>query len=240
MLVNYLSDTLPACRSLRRPFCLACGAAQSPGNYLLWPRRCPACGRGRGLRTWLVELAAIAFTVWLWQNPPGYLNFPVLVVLSIYFGVIVVIDMEHRLILHPVSLAGLALGLGIGTWMHGLKDALLGGVAGFAIMLFFYYFGIFLVRLMARIRGEEVEDPEALGFGDVNLSGILGLVLGWPGILMGLGLAICLGGAVSLLYLLAMLLLRRYRWNMAIPYGPFLIASAVILLFFPKLLDFVL
>jgi leader peptidase (prepilin peptidase)/N-methyltransferase len=72
----------------------------------------------------------------------------------------------------------------------------------------------------------------ALGFGDVNLSGVLGLLLGWPAILVGLLLAVLLAGIVSLIYLIIMLALRRYRLFTALPYGPFLIAGAGLIIFF--------
>ena len=81
------------------------------------------------------------------------------------------------------------------------------------------------------MRGQPVEE-DALGYRDVNLSGVLGLMLGWPGILAGLTIAILLGGTVSLLYLLVTMATRRYHAFTAIPYGPFLIAAAIALLFF--------
>jgi len=59
----------------------------------------------------------------------------------------------------------------------------------------------------------------------------MGLLLGWPGIVLGLVLAILLGGAVSLIYIVGMLITRRYRTFAAIPYGPFLVLSGVILIF---------
>ena len=74
-------------------------------------------------------------------------------------------------------------------------------------------------------------DEEALGFGDVALSGVLGLFLGWPGIIAGLVLAILLGGAGSLIVLIYSLVRRRYHAFMVIPYGPFLIIAAVVLIF---------
>jgi leader peptidase (prepilin peptidase)/N-methyltransferase len=98
-------------------------------------------------------------------------------------------------------------------------------------MLLLYYFGDLFARWLARRRGQTL-DEVALGFGDVNLSGVLGLMLGWPGIIVGLILAIFLGGIFSLLYLLGKIITRRYRTFMAIPYGPFLVASAILLLFF--------
>jgi leader peptidase (prepilin peptidase)/N-methyltransferase len=180
----------------------------------------------------LVELGSIGAAVWLWEAPPADLGFAAGLLLLVYFGVVVVIDMEYRLILNPVSLAGILIGLGIGTWLHGFTATILGGVAGFSLMLAFYYLGGFFSRMIARKRGVVIEAGEALGFGDVNLSGVLGLILGWPLILPTLFLSILIGGVVSLVYMLVMLAFRRYQLLMAIPYGPFLVTGAVLLIFF--------
>ena len=151
----------------------------------------------------------------------------------VYFGVVFVIDVEHRLIMHMVSGAGVFLGLIYGSWQHGWVSTLLGGGAGFLIMLGVYYLGEVYIRWVARLRKQRVPDV-ALGFGDVNLAGVIGLFLGWPGIVAGLILAVILGGGVSLVYLLWMWMRGRYRAFLAIPYGPFLVSSAVMLLFFKE------
>lgn len=229
--VNYLADVLPYRRRLAAPFCLECQATLSLSNYLVWPRRCPKCNRRRTLRTWIVEGIAILATIWLWLYPPGILGFAWGLVLLVYFGTVVVIDLEYRLILHPVSLFGVALGLGIGIAARGVVPTILGGLVGFGSMFIFYLLGEGLVRLIYRLRGQKL-DEVALGFGDVNLSAVLGLMLGWPAILSGLFLAILLGGAFSLVYMLGMLVTRRYHLFSAIPYGPFLVSAAVILIYF--------
>jgi leader peptidase (prepilin peptidase) / N-methyltransferase len=231
-LINYLADVLPYRRRLVHPFCLVCEARFPLRNYLLLPRECPDCGSRRRARTWLVELASTGAALWLWHAPPDELGFAAGLLLLVYFGVVVVIDMEYRLILHPVSIAGSLIGLGIGTWLHGFTATVLGGVIGFGLMLAFYYLGGLFARFLARRRGLVVGAGEALGFGDVNLSGVLGLILGWPLILPTLFLSILIGGVVSLVYMLVMLALRRYQLLTAIPYGPFLVSGAVLLIFF--------
>lgn len=236
ILVNYLADVLPAKRQLIAPICLFCGKEQSLFNYFIWPRRCEHCGKRRSLRTWVIEALFIASTLWLGFSQPPEIGFFAGIILLIFFGLVVVIDLEHRLILNPVSLVGAFIGLMIGINLHGLKSTLLGGIAGFCAMLILYYFGAALMSWLARRRGREL-DEEALGFGDVNLGGILGLLLGWPGILIGLILTVLIAGIVSFIYLIYSLVTRRYRFDLAIPYGPFLISSAVALLFFR---DFVL
>ena len=78
-------------------------------------------------------------------------------------------------------------------------------------------------------RGAGAGAEEALGFGDVMLGGVLGLILGWPAIFASLLLTILLSGAASLLYLLVMILARRYSPALSIPYGPYLVLGAVLL-----------
>jgi leader peptidase (prepilin peptidase)/N-methyltransferase len=231
MLVNYLSDILPHKRRLERPFCVDCEERQPWWNYLIWPRRCNNCGEFRTLRVWMVEAVFVGSGLWLWSAPHEKLGYWVGMILLLYFGVVVVIDVEHRLILHLVSGAGALMGLVVGIWMHGLVPTLIGGAVGFGLMWGLYGLGNLFARAMARVRGESI-DEVALGFGDVNLSGVLGLLLGWPGIVGGLVLAILLGGVVSFIYIIISLIMRRYQFLTAIPYGPFLIASATLLIFF--------
>ena len=97
-------------------------------------------------------------------------------------------------------------------------------------MLVFYFLGEFFVKRMAKKRGLS-SDEVALGFGDVNLSGILGLLLGWQLIFVCLFFAILVGGLVSLVIIVGMLIAKKYKAFTAIPYAPFLILSAVYFLF---------
>jgi leader peptidase (prepilin peptidase)/N-methyltransferase len=71
--------------------------------------------------------------------------------------------------------------------------------------------------------------PEALGFGDVKLLGLLGLLLGWFGwgvLLAGVFLGLLTGALVSLVLLAT----RRAGWRTALPFGPPLLAGAVLAL----------
>lgn len=235
MVVNYLADILPIKRRLKKPICIHCGESQSLQNYFLWPRKCYVCGKRRGVRVWTVELFAIFAVYSLWNSPEMkmILGFPLGLIVIIYFGVVVVIDIEHRLILNPVSLFGVFLGIGIGSYLHGITPTLIGGGVGFTIMFLFYGIGVLFSVAAAKIRGESV-DEVALGFGDVNLSGVLGLFLGWPNILPSLFLSVLIAGIFSSVYILGMLILSKYRSFAAIPYGPFLISGAILLLFFPS------
>jgi prepilin signal peptidase PulO-like enzyme (type II secretory pathway) len=230
MLINYLADVLPGKRGLVLPFCHQCGQRMPVLNYLLFPRRCGSCHVRRPFRTVLVEILFLMAGVWSWLYTPERLGFGLGLTLLAYLGLVTVIDLEHRLILHPVSLVGVVLGGAVGVRLHGLQATLLGGLAGFAAMLILYFLGIALMGWVTRRRGQTLEE-EPLGFGDVNFGGVLGLLLGWPGIVIGIMLTILLAGGGSLIYMLIMLVARRYRSDLAIAYGPFMVLSAILLLF---------
>ena len=228
-LVNYISDVLPFTRRLSQPTCPKCSGTFAWKDYLLL-RDCRSCGHKHSARTYLVLLILAAATIYIWLNPPNRTGFFLAYLLLAYLGVVFVIDAEHRLIMHPVSIAGAILGLGIGSYAHGLLPALIGGAFGFGSMLLLYYLGEVFTRAMAKRRGEAI-DEVALGFGDVNLCGVTGLLLGWPVILAGILFTILVGGLGSLLVIIYMLIRKRYNAFTPIPYAPFLIFSILFYLF---------
>jgi leader peptidase (prepilin peptidase)/N-methyltransferase len=98
-----------------------------------------------------------------------------------------------------------------GSW-GALVRALAAGAVAFAVGT--------TVRVLA---------PEGFGFGDVKLLGLLGLVLGWFGwgvLMAGVFLGLLTGALVSL----GLLATRRVGWRTAIPFGPPLLAGAVLVL----------
>jgi leader peptidase (prepilin peptidase)/N-methyltransferase len=230
-IVNYLADVLPSLRGLGQPLCERCSTVMPWSDYLLL-RRCRNCHSARSLRTYIVIASLPVAAIVLWLVPPHQLEVPIAIGLLLYLVLIAVIDVEHRLILHVLSLTGGVIGLAVGTHLHGLVSTLIGAIAGYGIMLGFFFLGIAFVRAISRRRKEAVEE-QALGYGDVNLAGVTGLLLGWPGIVFGLLVTILAAGLISLVVLLVMLIRRQYHAFSAIPYGPFLILSIILLLFRP-------
>ncbi len=229
--INYIADVLPITRRLSDAMCIHCQEKTPWKDYLLL-KNCKNCGEPRSWRSWVVLLGTPLVYVVLWMFPIERLDFWMEVLILIYFSIVAIIDLEYRVILHPVSLAGIFLGFGIGFLLHGFVLTLVGGAAGFVIMLALYLLGSGFARLMSRIRHEDIEEVP-LGFGDVNLSCVLGLMLGWPGISAGLLFAILLGGGFSALFILISKLFKQYKPFVAIPYAPFLLLGAIILLFRP-------
>jgi len=144
------------------------------------------------------------------------------------FTLIAVIDLEHRLILHVVSLPAAAVMAAIGILdpTRGAGKTLLGGLVGAGVVGVMYLGGILFSRALARIRGRVLEEV-AFGFGDVTLAALIGLTVGWPGVILALLLGVFSAGAYALVYLMTSLVLRRYVAFTAIPYGPFLILGAL-------------
>jgi len=231
-LVNYLADVLPRTRKLSPPRCAICGE-RSTWVSLILPAPCQQCAQPPPIRNWIVQPGLAGVSLLLWWFPLQGLGYYGSLLWAVYFSLVMVIDIEHKLILHLISILGGILGAGTGIFLHGVWNTLLGGAAGFGIMLLFYVLGDLFVRFLSRTRGEAIEET-ALGFGDVNLSGVIGLLLGWPGVLAGILLAILLGGLVSGLYLLSRLAARQYTAFQALPYGPFLIISAAGLLIYAR------
>ena len=242
-LINYLADVLPhtlrlsTTNGFARPLCLNpdCKAAFRWADTLLL-RRCPKCGRGRSLRTYATLVLAEALSLFIWFSPPHTLGYALGLVVLTYLLLVTVIDLEHRLILRPLSLAGLILAALAGIYVRGWQSTLIGGAAGFGIMFVFYLFGKLFTRWRLRRLGKENDNEEALGSGDVTLATILGLLLGWPLIWFGLLLGILFSGAIGLIIILVLLLTRRYKTqalNVFIPYGPFFILSTFLLIYAP-------
>jgi prepilin signal peptidase PulO-like enzyme (type II secretory pathway) len=234
IIINYCADVLPERRRFSSPFCRFCGVRQSWINYLLWPKKCRFCQQYRSPRSWIVEIFYSIFSELLVLYSPARLGYFISLVTLAYLGVVFIIDLEHHLILHPVSLAGILLFCSIGIKLHGILDTLWGGVAGLVIMLVLYGFGLIFIKALWRLRNQTSGEKEGLGFGDVIFCGVTGLILGWPGIISGIILTIILAGFVSLGFLLVKLILRKYSYNLALPFGPFLVLSVVILIFLNK------
>lgn len=69
---------------------------------------------------------------------------------------------------------------------------------------------------------------KAMGWGDFKLVGPLGLIFGWPDIIMVLFLAFIIGAVFSVVLLIR----KKKKMKEAVPFGPFLIAGASLTFFF--------
>jgi len=125
------------------------------------------------------------------------------------FIVIYFSDLIYGLIPDEMILVGLVLGF---INLLGNTNSLVNGVFSgmIASVLFLAVF------LLTKQRG--------MGFGDVKLAFLMGLILGWPKILVAFWFAFVVGGGVALV----LLLLRKTKLSATIALGPFLIFGLVV------------
>lgn len=232
VIVNHLANVLPgeAMNPLSAPSCPACGRLLPLWQTALFPARCPGCQR-LPLRGWLVLFVYMLALPLARLYLPGGLNLLTFILILLFFGVVWVIDVEHRLIVTPVLLAGGAFCLWGGVQLHGWAYSLIGGLTALVVLLAIHLLGVVFVRLMSLRRGEQINET-AFASGDVALGSVIGLLLGFPDILRGLVYTILIAGAVSLVWLAILLVRRQYQLGSAIPYAPFLICGALIVLLF--------
>lgn len=151
---------------------------------------------------------------------------------------ITVIDLEHKLILFVVIIPSAAIALidALLTPVNNppsLLDALIGGVAGFIIFFILYNGGFLFTYLMSKLQGREINEI-AFGYGDVMMSMLSGLILGWQAWIFATFITIFLGALGALLYLITRGIARKYSMYTALPYGPYIVIGTLIMLLFSE------
>jgi leader peptidase (prepilin peptidase)/N-methyltransferase len=225
---NVLIHRVPSGMSIVRPgsACPSCGtpiAARDNIPVLSWillRARCRACGKPISARYPLVELGTgITWLVlgwWAWQPDGIDPLLPLLLALGTAGVALSMIDLDHKRLpdaivipLYPITLAGLVLaGLVSGEWPWS------GALIGLAVWLVLIG-GLWLFS-----------GGRAMGFGDVKLAPVLGATLGWVGVgsaVVGLFTAFVLGAVVGLVLMLR----HRAGRGSQVPFGPFLLAGAL-------------
>ncbi len=173
------------------------------------------------------------------QNPDqGSVDLLQLIFWLVYmaiFALIIVIDVEHKLILFVVIVPAAALAVldaAITTYPPGIVEALIGGAAGFGIFFLMYNGGFLFTYIMGKLRGQEIEEV-AFGYGDVMMAALAGLILGWRALIFALFITVFLGAFGAIFYLISRRLMgARYSAFTALPYGPYIVAGTIIILLY--------
>jgi leader peptidase (prepilin peptidase)/N-methyltransferase len=131
----------------------------------------------------------------------------------LFLIVILVIDLEHHRILNRLVYPGLALGLLTAPFVphHYLLELLGGGLVGFGVL--------FLIASAY---------PGGMGMGDVKLAAFIGLMVGFPEILVALFLSFVAGGVAAASLMWGGLKGRRDP----IPFGPFLAMGGIVFMLY--------
>ena len=206
--------------------CPGCDAELSPLEnipvlaWLALRGRCRHCHTHISVRYPLVELANAGLWVGVAQRFGQSWELPAFLALAAGLVALSMIDLDHFLlpnrVLYPTGfLVGALLLLPAafdGEWSAYLRAAL-GGIAAFAVF--------FLIHVIS---------PRGMGFGDVRLSFVLGVALGWLSwghIFLGLFIGFLLGAVVGMFLIATRLRTRKQP----VPFGPFMAAGALIAVF---------
>ncbi|MBZ0303277.1 MAG: A24 family peptidase [Anaerolineae bacterium] len=203
--------------------------ASSTGSRLSW--RYPV--------TELGTAALMLLTVIVTENDPQVSNLQQIfyLIYMAIFALIAVIDIEHRLILFVVVIPSAAVALldALLTPVNHKPDigtALVGGLLGFGVFFVLYLGGILFSYGMAKMRGYELPEV-AFGYGDVMLSTLCGLILGWQSMVIAMFVTVFLGALGAVIYLLVRGMAgRRYQMFTPLPYGPYILIGTLLLLLF--------
>ncbi len=188
-------------------------------SYLLLRGRCHQCQAPISMRYPAVELLTGLLAV------ATFLRFGLQPALLLYFVfvsallVITFIDIDYQIIPDSISIPGIGVGLTATFFIDGTPSPLQSAIG------ILVGGGILYVVATAY---EWITGIEGMGFGDVKLLAMIGAFLGWRQVPIVL-LAGSLTG--SIIGISLMVYLRQDR-KLAIPFGPFLAAGAVIALFF--------
>ena len=214
--LNVCVDRLPSGSSISYPpsRCPTCGRRLATGDlvpvlsYLLLAGRCRYCVSPIPWRLPIVEVTTGLLFVVLWRHFGAGIPLVLNIVYCCFLIVIALIDLEHQIIpgrvIYPaivVALLGAAVTPDRPVW-----SSLAGGLAGFGLL--------FLIAFV---------NPAGMGMGDVRLAAFIGLIAGFPGVLVALLIGIVLGGLAAAFLLLARLKGRKDP----IPFGPFLVLGAI-------------
>jgi len=213
---NWAADVLPLRREgedVWRPRGLAPWHYLTLGWYSFRRGICPHCGERRTLRAPLLEFAIILTYVGMrYRLGDDILSLSVGWVYAAYLLTVLVIDLEHRLVLNVMLVPAAVLAF-LFSFLPGTPEplnALLGGLVGF---------GSFLVLAILG-RGK-------MGAGDVKLAGVIGLMVGYPDVLLALFAGVTLGGLAAI----ALLVTKRASRKSHMAYAPYLSIGALIMLF---------
>lgn len=143
------------------------------------------------------------------SNPSLWLNlFFVSTLIAIFFT-----DLKHEIIPNKIIYPAILISFLFITLTNNLVNHIMSGIGAFLFFL--------ILSLVTRGKG--------MGGGDTKLALFLGLVLGFPNIVLSLYLAFLTGGFISLI----LILWKKKRFKKdTIPFGPFLAFSGIISLFF--------
>ncbi len=232
-LVNYLADQLPSKKRLSYPHCSHCFKLLEP---VMWFASISfiigscKCGNKISLRSILVEPLFAILLLLIDGFIPTNAHFGITSLLLACFFLIIVIDIEHKLILNSaiIPAAFIALAYGIQTNNQDVSIILASGIAGYLLMLLVFFGGKLYWRLFLKNK-DLSSNFVVFGMGDVRLGGVIGLATGWPELTQAIAVSFICSG----IFAIAIRASNNYKPFTILPFSPFLVAGTLLALFLP-------
>jgi leader peptidase (prepilin peptidase) / N-methyltransferase len=193
-------------------------------SYIILGGRCRFCQEKISLQYPIVELSTgLLFVFLLFSFGLSIALFYYMIIFSLLV-VILVSDLKTQMMPEIFAWIGLILALLFG-WYFGnltIPSALWGGVIG----------GGFLALLVYGSLIVSGASEKWMGAGDIKIGAIMGFLVGFPAIILGLFFAFISGAIVGLIYIK----LQKKTIKESLPFAPFLILSTLLTLVYGQYL----
>ncbi len=224
--LNVCIFRLPISKSVVRPrsMCPKCGyMIRSYDNipvlsYLMLGGKCRQCREAISFRYPMVEIISGLFAVaavYKFGLTPEAIVYYVFIACLL---VITFIDIDHRIIPDMITLPGIPIFFLASFALPDMTyiDSLLGLLSGGGSL----YLVAWTYQALAK--------KEGMGGGDIKLLAMMGVLIGWKGVLFTIFVSSLVGTLIGL----AVMLYTRANMKLAVPFGPFLAVGAVSYIFF--------
>jgi len=208
-----------------RSFCPHCRHALSWKDlipllsFLSLKGKCRYCKKKISWQYPAIELAtgSLFLLIFVLRSPIfnllNFLSFLYLIVISCFLIIIFVYDLRHYLILDKVIYPAIAVTLiyhifGLESFIFNFLPAAVGATL--------FFLAIYLIS-----------KGKWLGFGDVKLAFFLGLLVGFPNILLALFLSFFIGAIIGV----GLIVLKGKNLKTEVPFAPFLVIGTFLALF---------
>ena len=190
-------------------------------SFIIQLGKCRNCGKKISPDHIILEIiTGLLFLV-------GYIYYGITLKLGIYLVIvsiaiiIFVSDFKYMIILDSPLVIGSILIIILRYFEIGLKGTFISIIYGISL---------FLIMLFIKFVGDKMFKRESLGGGDIKLSFLIGLTLGYPNVGLRLSLiSLIFSAFLAFPYAIGTMYLNKKN---ELPYGPFLISSMIIIYIF--------
>jgi len=193
-------------------------------SFLILKRKCRYCRQKISFQYPLVELATGFLFVLNVHYLEGLLFTVYCLLLSCFLIIIFVYDLKHFIIPDKVIYPAIIIAL----------------IFNFQFLIF-NEFSIFNCSILSAVGAAAfflaiiiISKGKWMGFGDVKLAFFMGLLLGFPNILVALFFAFLIGAIIGI----GLILAKRKTLKSEVPFGPFLVAGTFIAMFWGQAIIF--